>query len=236
MREKRIPMLHSDMTLDVKLSEIIERYKKLTQYYQQITPLPVSANSEALEILDKYEIDIENQILKIENENPSSLWKLYISETPYMLLKMATIRRLTREPLPQKIVIIERNDVEKAMNDLNIFLESANQVVTDVEHSATPSPVITEEKEFSRAYNIIKRAGEEGIMKSDLLITMQISRDRLSKIIETLFEQNRIIVVKTYSTSRGRRGLKFFTNEYRYRAIREGEIIDDIEKLKVYLE
>ena len=235
MREKRIPILHTDMMLDMKVNNLISKYKKLISHYMQISPIPVSANSEALKMLDDYELQVEDEILRLERDNPSSLWKMYVSESPYHLLKMSTIRRLCRDPIVDRILVIEKVDVEKAFEDLKRFLECAREVVEDVQTSATPAPVLTEEKELNRVYDIIRSKGDEGALKSEILLKLQISRDRLNKIILTLFEQDKIIVVRAYSQSKGRKALKFYTSEHRLKAMRDGEIINDVQKLEVLL-
>jgi len=234
-REKRIPMLHTDVMLDIKMNSIITEYKRLIQVYQHNAIMPVSATSDAMTMLDEYEINIENEIIRLERENPSSLWKLYLGEAPYLLLKMATIRRLCRDPIAEKILVIEKSDVMKALNDLNMFHQSAKQVVDEVQTGAKSAPVITEEKELNRVYEIIRDAGANGVAKWEILLKLQISRERLKQIILTLFEQERIVVVRTHSSFRGRKPIKFYTTEHRYRAEREGEIIDDVNKLEVLL-
>jgi|GEM_PF-7028688 len=235
MREKTIPILHSDITLDIKMNNIINEYKRLIQVYQQNAIIPVSATSEALVLLNQYEQQIENEIIKLERENPNSLWKLYIGEAPYLLLKMSTIRRLCRDPIAQKILTIEKVDVEKALNDLSIFHQSAKLVVEDIQTSATSAPVITEEKKLNRVYELIREADGNGIAKWEILLKTQISRDALKQIILTLFEQNRIIAVKSHSSYRGRKAIKFYTTDYRNKALQDGEIIDDVNKLEVML-
>jgi galactitol-specific phosphotransferase system IIB component len=235
MREKTIPILHSDITLDIKMNNIINEYKRLIQIYQQNAIIPVSATSDALTLLNQYEQNVENEIIRLERENPNSLWKLYIGEAPYLLLKMATIRRLCRDPIPQKIVVIEKVDVEKALSDLNIFHQSAKLVIEDVQTAGQSAPIITEEKKLNRVFELIRNAGENGIAKWELLFKLHISRDTLKQILLTLFEQNRIIAVRTHSAYRGRKSIKFYLPEYRYRAEREGEIIDDVKKLEVIL-
>jgi len=223
-RERTIPMMHRNERLLAERSNIINEYASLIKMFSSIAP--VSASSEALDLLVKYDNDVEQEIKRLEKDNPTTLWKNYVAETPFLLLKMSTLRRLVRRPYPTAIVVIEREDVEKALNDLKMFMESAKKVVEDVETGAVSAPVVTEEKNLMRVYELIKSAGANGISKSELLVKTMIPVDQLHKILLTLYEQEKIVIVRITS-KRGRPQMRIFSSEYRNEAEMYGEIVQE---------
>jgi len=223
-RDRTIPMMHRDENLTSMRNEIITQYSNLVRSFTGI--VPVSVSKTALNMLSDYDSVVEQEILRIERDNPTSLWKSYYAETPFMLLKMATLRRLTRQPPPGVIVVIEENDVEDASKDLKLFLESARKVVEDIEVGAVSAPVVTEEKNLMRVYELIKSSGRNGISKSELLLKTMLSVDTLNKIILTLAEQEKIVAVQI-QPMRGRKQLRLYASEYKGDAGVAGEVLSE---------
>jgi len=230
-RDKTIPMMYKDEKVNAMRNDIIAAYTELVKAFEGI--VPVSASKEALDMLSDYDNVVEQELMRIERESPTSLWKSYYAETPFMLLKMATLRRLVREPKPGTIVVVEAEDVERASVDLKVFLDSARKVVEDVETGATSAPVVTEEKNIMRVYELIKSAGKEGVSKSELLTKTMLSVDTLNKYLITLAEQERIVASRV-NPRRGRPQLRFYTAEHRGEAELAGEVLS-VENLKVLL-
>ena len=223
-REKTIPMMHRNEELTSMRNDIIADYTNLVKSFTGITP--VSVSRDALNMLTDYDYLVEQEILRLEKDNPTSLWKSYYAETPFMLLKMATLRRLVRHPPPGAIVVIEAEDVAKASEDLKLFLESAKKVVEDVETGAVSAPVVTEEKNIMRVYELIRSAGRGGISKSELLVKTMLNVETLNKILITLAEQDKIVAVQI-SPIRGRKQLRFYASEYKGDAQVVGELVSE---------
>lgn len=224
-REKRIPILHIDKTLDEKRRSIIERLKEFDNFYRSIAPVVVTFSSDAIKILEEYDLNTERELVRIESENPTSLFKLYLAESPNLFLKLVVLRRLAREPLSQVLTVVERQDCVKARDDMELFLRSAREVIEDVQTSATAKPVLTEEKALSRIYSIIKEKGPKGVTFTELLRSTSMLKSSLVEYLITLMEQGKIVCVKA-QTERGRRPLMFFSSEYMVVAQREGLVLD----------
>jgi hypothetical protein len=229
-REKRYPLVHISEEAKKLRSELIEGYKGLIETYGD-SIVPVSPTSDAMKVLDEYDYNVEQELVALEKENPTTLWKLYFAETPQFLLKMSILRRLSRPPVSPGtlvspgILVVEKQDVERAKEDLEKFLEVAKLVVEDVETGAMPAPVLTQERAIARIYNLIVSKKHQGISKSELLFRSGINARELNEILITLAEQDRIVAVLKESKLRGRPGLWFWASEYKGYAEYEGEIL-----------
>jgi hypothetical protein len=232
-REKRYPLVHISEKAKELREELLEGYREAIELYGD-SIVPVSPAKDAMKILDEYDYKIEEELKALEKENPTTLWKLYLAETPQFLLKMSILRRIARPPISPGIIVVERQDVERAMNDLQRFLEVAKLVVEDVETGATPAPVLTQEKAITRIYNLISTRKHQGISKSELLIKSGINAKDLNEILVTLAEQDRIVAVKKETKLRGRPGFWFWASEYKAHAELEGELLS-VDTLRVLL-
>jgi len=232
-REKTIPITYRDDKLIQRRNELVETLKKAVDSYKG-SIVPVSFSAKAAQMLSDYDYAVEQEILRIEQTNPTSLWKSYIAETPQFLIKLSVLRRLARErELKSVIIVVDESDVERASQDLKIFLDAAKKVVEDVQTAGVPAPVVTEEKGLMKVYEIIRSAGPNGISKSELLMKTMMRVDALNKILLTLVEQDRVVVVKVAS-GKGRPQLRFFAAEYRSQAEIAGQVLT-AEQLQVIL-
>lgn len=225
-REKRIPILHSDRTVESKRDALIKKYIEFTEHYENISPVPISFSHGALRMLEEYDVNIEKELLRIEREQPTSLYKLYLAESPNLFLKLAVLRRIAREPLSETLVVVDETDCIMAQNDLALFLNSAKQVIDDVQMSAHAKPVLTEEKRLDRVYNCIKTKGREGATLSEILLSTHYLKNELANILVTLVEQGKVIAVKKQSGGRGKRALVFYTQEHALVAQDAGQVLD----------
>jgi hypothetical protein len=232
-REKRYPLIHVSEKARSLRGELVEAYKSHIEEYGD-SIVPVSTTSNAMKLLDEYDYRVEQELIAIEKENPTTLWKLYYAETPQFLLKMSILRRLTRGPTEQTILTVEEQDVQRALDDLQKFLEVAKSVVEDVETGATPAPVLTQEKAIVRIYNLIAMQKHKGISKSELLVKSLINARDLNEILITLAEQDRIVAVRREAKLRGRPGLWFWASEYKSYAELEGELLS-VDTLRALL-
>jgi hypothetical protein len=232
-REKRYPLIHISDKAQGLRKELLEGYKEFLENYGD-SIITVSPDSNAMNLLDEYDYRIEEELKALERENPTTLWKLYLAETPQFLLKMSILRRIAKPPISHGIIVVERQDVERAMNDLQRFLEVAKLVVEDVETGATPAPVLTQEKAIARIYNLISMRKHQGISKSELLLKSGINARDLNEILITLAEQDRIVAVRKETKLRGRPGFWFWASEYKAHAELEGELLS-VDTLRVLL-
>jgi hypothetical protein len=221
-REKRLPLLHRSPKADEMFKEITARLKQCEQFLISTTPV-LSPTGAAIEKLDEYDRETDREIERIEQLTPGSLLKMYLAETPMMLLKLSILRRLARGDYGTSgIVTIEREDVERAHQDLILFVESAKHVIEDVQSSPRAKPVVTEEKALTRVAALISSKGQEGASYSELLLRTRILAKELREYLLTLMEQERIICVRV-PTGRSRPALKFFDAIYRNIALTMGQ-------------
>jgi hypothetical protein len=232
-REKRYPLVHISDKAQSLRKELIEGYRQFLEDYGD-SIMTVSPDSSAISMLDEYDYRVEEELKALERENPTTLWKLYLAETPQFLLKMSILRRIARPPISPGIVVVEAQDVQKAMDDLQRFLDVAKLVVEDVETGAMPAPVLTQEKAIARIYNLISSRKHQGISKSELLLKSGISAKELNEILITLAEQEKIVTVRKETKLRGRPGLWFWAAEYKAHAELEGELLS-VDTLKALL-
>jgi len=213
-RDHRISILHNDPQVQEKREDIVSKYSELVNQCMANAPIVFSFSSKVIEALEKYDSDVEAEIMRLEKENPSSLWKSYISESPNQLLKLTVLRRLSRGNI-SNLVIAEEQDFIKAYNDLQEFLKCAREIVHEVQVSARPKEVETEERRLLRVYEIIRNAKNNGIKWTQLLNKTYLLKRDLLNIVETLMEQERIIAVRSEPGIRGgRRAIVFFAKEY----------------------
>jgi len=231
-REKRLPLLHQSVVADSMRREVIARLKELDRALSAVTPV-ISPTTPAINKLEEYDREIERQIEIIERTAPASLFKLYLAETPNLLVKMTILRRLARGNYdPSGIITIEEADVTRALEDLNAFIASTRQVIDDVQSSPRSRLVLIDEEALERVYNLIAEGGEEGVTWSDLLRRSKILAKDLKEYVLTLMEQERVVCVRRKTG--GRPLLTFFDFRYRNVAYPRGEPID-ASTLKVLL-
>ncbi|MEM4534983.1 MAG: hypothetical protein QW764_02945 [Desulfurococcaceae archaeon] len=213
-RDKRIPLLHNDPAVQKMRENIISEYKELVNECVSKAPLIVSFSSKAIRGLEDYDGWVECEIQRLERENPSTLWKLYLAESPNQLMKLTVLRRLSRGKLTTSIIVVDEQDFIKAYNDLMVFLNCAREIIQEVQVSARPKQVETEERRLMRVYEIIKSSSIKGVKWTELLNKTFLLKADLINIIETLMEQERVIAVRGESSLRGgRRAIIFFTKE-----------------------
>jgi len=212
-RDKRLPILHRDPELEGMRTEIVERYKELTETYASLAPIVVSFAKPVVDRLEEYDRQVEQEVMKIAMESRLSLWEPYVSESPNYLMKLAVLRRLARGNI-EGIAVVTEEDYADARNDLELFLKSAREVVTEVEVAARPREVVTEERRLAKVYNLISMAGSSGIKYSQLLDKTQWLKRDLIQVLETLMEQDKIVAVRAPSSYRGgRRPIVFYAKE-----------------------
>jgi len=214
-REKRIPLLHDDPLVQKKREKIISTYKDLVSDCVSKAPLIISFSSKAIKGLEDYDGKVEIELQRLEKENPSSLWKLYLAESPNQLMKLTVLRRLAAGNLTSGIVVVSEVDFIKAYNDLQDFLKCAYEIVNEVQVSARPKKVETEERRLLRVYEIIRESSTNGIKWTELLSRTFLLKADLLNIIETLMEQERIVAIRGESGIRGgRRAIIFLAKTH----------------------
>ena len=161
-RERRLPLLRQSPRADEKFEEIVAKLKRHERALLS-TPTVLSPTGAAIDKIDEYDREVDREIERIERQAPRSLFKSYLAEMPMTLLKLSILRRLARGDYGRDgLITIEREDVDRALGDLKAFIESARNVIDDVQSSPRPKPVLTEEKAIERVFNYISSKGEEG--------------------------------------------------------------------------
>ena len=224
MRERRLPLLHQSQRAESLLKDLIQIIKGYINTLLSVTPI-ITTTKSAIDKLEEYDRYVDNQLEIIEQMAPGSLFKLYYAETPTLLIKLSVLRRLARGDYdPSGIITVELDDVIKALDDLNLFVDGARQVIDDVQSSPRAKPVITEEKALERIYNYIVSKREYGATYSELLLKTRLLSKDLKEYLITLLEQDRIICIKTTSSHRGGRPvLKFYDSLYKNIALTVGQ-------------
>jgi hypothetical protein len=213
-RENRLPLLHQSARAESLFREIVELLKEYENQLLRGTPI-ITTTSAAIEKLESYDREVERQIDLIEQTSPGSLFKLYYAETPTTLVKLSILTRLARGDYGDSgIITIEETDVSVAVRYLEKFVESAKQVIEDVQSSPRAKPVMTEERALERLFSYISSKADEGTSYSELLIKTRILSKDLKEYLITLMEQDRVICLK-HGGGRGRPSLKFYDSRYR---------------------
>jgi hypothetical protein len=212
-RDHRIPILHDNPDIQKQRSEIIESYKKLVNDCMQHAPIIVSFESQAIKGLEEYDSEVELQIDRFEKSRMEPLWKNYLSESPNQLLKLCVLRRLSRGKIDSSIIVVNYEDFATTYNDLKNFLNCAKQVIDEVQVSARPKKVETEERRLMRVSEIIRSRKVEGIKWTDLLVETYLLKSDLLEIVETLMDQERIVALKT-NPIRGRKAILFLDKDF----------------------
>jgi hypothetical protein len=232
-REKTIPITFRDDRLLARRNELVEALGRAVESYGG-SIVPVSFSARAAQMLSDYDYAVEQEIIRIERTNPTSLWKSYVAETPQFLVKLSVLRRLARErELRSVIIVVDEQDVQRASEDLKVFLDAAKRVVEDVQTAGRPAPVVTEEKGLMKVYEVIRGAGPTGISKSELLMKTMMRVDVLNRILITLVEQDRVVAVRI-AGGKGRPQLRFFAAEHRADAEAAGQVLTS-EQLQAIL-
>ena len=232
-RERRLPLLHQSSKAEVLFNQMVKLIKEYEDTLLSTTPI-LSPTKNAIDKLEEYDKYVDHQLELLEQTAPGNLFKLYLAETPTLLVKLSVLRRLARgEYDVSGIITIEEDDVIKALKDLELFVESARMVVDDVQSSPMARPVVTEEKSLERILAYISSKKGEGATYSELLLKTRILSKQLKEYLVTLMEQDRVICVKV-SGHRGRPSLRFFDSTYRNTALTMGQQVTSSE-LRVLL-
>lgn len=218
----RIPIGYNNAKVDSIREALVEKYKNMSKTYAgdgtvRIITLP----TETLEVLNTYDREVEDEIIRIEKDNPTSLIKSYISEAPTYLMKLAVLRRISEESQTDKVPIlfeVKKEYVERAKADLDIFLNSAKEVISDVQHGGSSYPVRTDERQLDRVYTAICDNGSnKGISKAELMKKLGMITDRINPLLITLVEEGLIIAYKpeNWAGSRGPKPLMLIASKYK---------------------
>jgi len=229
-REKTYPLLHNSSEAETLRRDLVKKLKELDQALGKRLAV-VSPTHEALEKLDDYQQELDRRITVLTRTAPTSLLPRYLGEADKFLLKLSILRRLARGSFDDPITV-EAEDVMKALNDLNLFLESAEKVIAEVEASPRSRPVLTDERALTRIYNFIESKGEDGVTLSELLHHAKLRSRDLKEYVLTLMEQESVICVKV--PSGGRPALKFFASRFANVVVPRGEPVKP-ETLRVLL-
>jgi len=234
-RERRLPLLHKSARAEALFRELVQELKDYSNVLASMSAPIITTTKAAIDKLEEYDREVDHQLEIMEQTAPGSLFKLYYAETPTLLVKLSVLRRLARGDLGQEggIITIELDDVNKALEDLMVFVEGARQVIDDVQSSPRARPVLTEEKALERIVSYIASKKEQGATYSELLLKTRILSKDLKEYLITLMEQERVVCVKV-TPLRGRPSLKFFDSMYRNIALTQGEQITP-EVLRVLL-
>ncbi len=234
-RNKKIPLLHNDPMLEAKKNEIIYRLTDFENDLKSLAPAVISFSSETAKNLENYDEWIEGELKRIEESNPESLWKLYLAETPNLLLKLCVLRRLGRGDFRRGIIVVEDDDFVKAKEYLDEIATCAREVVVEVQTSPKPRELLTEEKALNKICDIIYMRGNQGVKFSELLTSTSILKSELIKFLETLIDQGKIISIQGKSTVKGgRKPIIFYPAKYEAEVIMYGKKLSSNE-MKIVL-
>lgn len=232
-RTSKIPMLNVQVELDGKFDKLVSDVKEFVQHYRNVSPIPASFRSEVVERLREYEEWVEGEISRIEKTQPESIWKLYLAETPNTLLKLCVLSRIARYPLGETVLVVEKQDLERAASYMKKVLLCAQSVISDVQSSPKSREVVTEEKALNKVYGVIQSKGNGGVMFSELLSETRFLKQDLVKYLVTLVDQGKVIAVRPRSVTKGRRPLIFMLSEYESHASLIGDILTSETFIKV---
>ena len=213
---RTIPIMGADSNASlIAREELIEQYKALIAKYRDKT-LIINFDYESTNILTEFEKRVDEEIIQLEKENPNSLFKSYISEMPTYLIKLAVLRKISdpaQEVLDNRITVVNKEHVSTALKDLQEFIESAKEVIKDVEEGVHSEPAVSEEKSLTRLYNIIEQGEENGRTKTEIMLKMQLGSKRVNELLVTLVEQGKIVMIRC-DENRGRPSYKFLASTY----------------------
>lgn len=223
-RNKKIPLLHNNPNLDAKRNKIIYGISELEKDLRDLSPAIISFTYDTMGMLEDYDNWVEHELRRIEKNNPESLWKLYLAESPNMLLKLCVLRRLARGNFRRGIITVDTEDFVEAKKYMDNVLECARDVVIEVQTSPKPREMLTEAKALNKICDIVIMRGAKGIKFSELLSSISLLKVDLLKFLETLLDQGRIIAIQGKSTSKGgRKPIIFYPAEHEAQAILYGK-------------
>ena len=225
-REKSIPVLNVNNTLQSMRKLLVEKFRNALTLNAGI---PVSFRHDAAVEIDGYGDEVDRKIERIESDNPDSLWKLYLAETPKFLLKLSALRRLANVDNEYGLVVtVEKEDVLEAKKFLDEVLESANKLVSEVQSASRSRMVFSEQKALDRIMDIIRLEADNsgGISFSTLLAKTKFLKDDLIRYLETLVSSRRIVMIKGRSSEKGgRKPVYIFPIELEAKALLYGDAI-----------
>ncbi|MEM1672865.1 MAG: DUF3987 domain-containing protein, partial [Archaeoglobaceae archaeon] len=79
---RRIPVLHRSKEVERERQVIVEQLVSAVESYSSQAIIPVAFSSQAQRMLDEYDLDVERELYKMEREQPTNLYKLYLAESP----------------------------------------------------------------------------------------------------------------------------------------------------------
>ena len=219
-RERTLPLIRDPSETEPLFQGLVQKLKEYEGVLSSVTPVLGIASSAQAKI-EEYNRESEREITIMEESAPGSLFAMYYGESPTLLLKLSMLRRLARGSLQEPLLVIEDQDVDKALGDLKAFIESARNVVDDVQSSPRPKPVLTEEKILTKIVTLINSRGPEGMSYSELLKKTKLVGDELKRYIITLVEREDVICLRVRTG--GRPLLKFFGAAWHNVVLTQGE-------------
>jgi len=223
-KEKWYSPLNLTENYDIVRHNILNLFIKKTKRYQNVKTTVINFDSKAKKFIDNYSQDIERIIKHLNKVNPYGLWQVYITRAPEYLIKLSALEWLAdNDPLP--MAVVTRDYVDRAYKFLNSALSRAKQVVSEVETAPRSVNYVTHDKPLTMVYNIIKSYEANGITVRDLYSKTRMTKTQLKEYVITLLEADKVIAVTPRKKTRGRKGVKLYSIEYKSQAILNGEVI-----------
>jgi len=228
-REKRFPVGYRNKEAEGRWEKFKNKLRKFNEEIIALNPpIPVSISSPVLAELDEFDKRLEEEMKK-----SSGLYRVYLAGQSDLLLKLCVIQRIARGNF-SILMVIEKRDFEKALEFFNRALESAKDLITEVETSPREILPRTEKRILRMLLTKIESGGNTGVKWSKLLHDTGLTKKELLTYIETLVDREDIIPVYNKSKGRGRRGIVFFSKTYKIDAVQQGEPLT-VDKLKAIL-
>lgn len=222
-RDKTYPWTYYNPNVDSMREEIINRFKKAYSSFSKVAPVVVNVSMEVVEGVEEYGESVEREIGRMEESNPNSLWKLYLAETPEILLKLVVLDAAAGANSVGPYMVARGENLERVRPFLEVARRSARGVVADVETAPRAREFLTAEKPLRTVYSVIAGAGPEGITVRELYWRTNLPKSELKEYVLTLLEAERIICVVPRGRGRGKRGMKLFSSEHRATALMYGD-------------
>ena len=165
------------------------------------TAITIVMSREATELFEEYELEVERKIQSGELDIEEG----YQGNLPNMLSRFAALHRLARmagediDTFNSIFLIIEKRDMEWAINYANECWENFKKVIVMMKTYATSRVSNTDERVIERVFTIIR--DHTPISRSHLYRRASLTSSKLEEVISTLITQDRInMVVNTSAT------------------------------------
>ena len=191
-REKRLPLRTALTIEEEKKARMLTAWLKTLNDRDFVTAL--SFDKDARDLYEDFEARVENDIITRDLD----LREGYYGNLPNLVIRLSGVFRISRmdeytlATYARPILVVEREDIERAIKYTMRAWDWFNQVITMMQTSAISRPVMTEENKLEMIFKIIKRHGGE-VDRTTLYRESKLLSQELEEVINTLINQGRII-------------------------------------------